>query len=116
MNAEKQQAISNVHPFLQHQLERTMEAQARNFKFIVGDEIRHVKTGGMYIVMGTPNEYVIEATREPAYAYLMPDGRICIRSQVEMEEEGRFEQAETGSALAWYNTPGNYEAWLAKAA
>lgn len=115
MDAAKQQAISNVHPYLQHQLERTMEAQSRNFKFVVGDEIRHVKTGGMYIVMGTPNEYVIEATREPAYAYLMPDGRICIRSQAEMEEEGRFEQAETGAAAAWINTPGNYEAWLAKA-
>jgi hypothetical protein len=114
MDATKQQAISNVHPYLQRQLERTMEAEARSFKFAVGDEIRHIKSGGMYIVMGTPNEYVIEATREPAYAYLMPDGRICIRSQAEVED-GRFEEAETGAALAWLNTPGNYDAWLQKA-
>ncbi len=114
MDADKQKAISNVHPYLQHQLERTMETAARSFKFVVGSEIRHVKSGGMYIVLGTPNEYVIETTREPAYAYLMPDGRICVRSQAETED-GRFEDAEVGAALVWYNTPGNYDAWLAKA-
>lgn len=115
MDAAKQQAISNVHPYLQRQLERTMEAHGGSFKFATGDEIRHNKSGCVYIVLGAPNEYVIEATREPAYAYLMPDGRICVRSQTETEEEGRFSEVEPGSAVEWFNTPGNFEAWLLKA-
>jgi len=108
-------AIANVHPFIQKQLERAMSLSAREFKFLEGMELRHVASGGMYLLTGTPHEYVIEATREPAYAYLMPDGRTCIRSQTEMELEGKFEIAEEGAAKAWMAVPGNYEAWLAKA-
>jgi hypothetical protein len=59
-------------------------------KFQMNDVVEHLKTGGMYVVAGLPNEYVLENTREPAYAYRMADGRICVRSQVEFED-GRFE-------------------------
>jgi hypothetical protein len=54
------------------------------FKFNLHDIVMHYK-GGTYYIVGTPDEYVIEATREPAYAYLMEDGRVCVRSQAEME-------------------------------
>lgn len=111
----KLNAIAGVHPFIQKQLERALSLKTREFKFMEGMELRHVKSGGIYLLTGTPHEYVIEATREPAYAYLMPDGRTCIRSQTEMESEGRFEVAEEGAAAAWLAVPGNYEAWLAKA-
>ena len=60
--------------------------------FGIGDKLIHVKTGGRYKIVGLPANYVIEATREPAYAYLMPDGRVCIRCQKEMED-GRFIKA-----------------------
>jgi hypothetical protein len=113
MDTTKQAAISNVHPYLQRQLELTLSPVTRTYKFVMGAEIRHVKSGGVYIITGLPNEYVIEATREAAYAYLMPDGRICIRSQTEMED-GRFEEAEEGAAMTWVTTPGNYDEWLKK--
>jgi hypothetical protein len=58
-------------------------------KFVVNDVVEHLKSGGLYVVAGLPTEYVIEATREPAYAYRMKDGRICIRCQSEFED-GRF--------------------------
>jgi hypothetical protein len=111
---EKMNAIAGVHPFIQKQLERACSLQCRTFKFLEGTEVRHIKSGGIYLITGTPHEFVIEATREPAYAYLMPDGRTCVRSQAEMED-GRFEEAEPGAAIAWLNTPGNYDAWLQKA-
>jgi hypothetical protein len=111
----KLNAIAGVHPFIQKQLERALSLKTREFKFLEGMELRHMKSGGIYLLTGTPHEYVIEATREPAYAYLMPDGRTCIRSQAEMESEGRFEVAEEGAAAAWLAVPGNYEAWLEKA-
>lgn len=111
----KLNAIANVHPYIQKQLERACSLQNRAFKFLEGQEVRHIKTGGIYLVTATPHEVVIEATREPAYAYIMPDGRTCIRSQAEMEEDGRFECAEPGAAKAWLAVPGNYDAWLQKA-
>jgi hypothetical protein len=115
IDLDKLNAISNVHPYIQKQLERALSLKTREFKFLEGMELRHVKSGGIYLLTGTPHEYVIESTREPAYAYLMPDGRTCIRSQEEMETEGRFEIAEEGAAKAWLAVPGNYEAWLEKA-
>jgi hypothetical protein len=60
------------------------------FKFGINDVVEHVKSGGHYVIAGLPNEYVIEATREPAYAYRMADGRVCVRCQSEFED-GRFE-------------------------
>jgi hypothetical protein len=59
-------------------------------KFMINDVVEHIKSGGIYVVAGLPTEYVIEATREPAYAYRMKDGRVCIRCQSEFED-GRFE-------------------------
>lgn len=119
IDLDKLNAIGRVHPFIQKQLERACSLQARTFKFLEGTEVRHRKSGGIYLITGTPHEFVIEATREPAYAYLMPDGRTCIRSQAEMEEEledgPRFEIAEPGAAIAWMKVPGNYDAWLQKA-
>lgn len=63
----------------------------KGFLFKRNDLVNHYK-GGKYAIMGTPDEYVIEATREPAYAYrsiTYPLGPIVIRSQKEMED-GRF--------------------------
>ena len=51
--------------------------------------LKHLKSGGVYTVVGLPTEYVLEHNHKPAYAYRMPDGRICVREQEEMED-GRF--------------------------
>lgn len=53
-----------------------------------GDVLVHQK-GAEYIVRGTPLEFIIEASGEPAYAYEASDGRIWVRSQRQMED-GRF--------------------------
>jgi hypothetical protein len=113
MRPEQQQQISQVHPYLQAQVELTITPEIGMFKFRLGEEVKHVKTGGIYIIVGLPNEFVIEATREAAYAYLMPDGRTCIRSQTEMED-GRFESAGQGAAVEWLKIGTNLTDWLAK--
>jgi hypothetical protein len=59
------------------------------FKFHRYQLVEHIKTGHIYEICGVPDEYVIEKTWEPAYAYLLPSGIKCIRSQAEMED-GRF--------------------------
>ena len=66
------------------------------FKFAVNQVIIH-KGGDSYVVTGLPDEYRIEESGEPAYAYrkLGPDGQYpigCkwIRAQSVMEDEGRF--------------------------
>lgn len=58
-------------------------------KFRRYDRLTHVKSQGVYVVVSLPNENVLEANREPAYGYLMKDGRICYRNATEMED-GRF--------------------------
>jgi len=64
------------------------------YKFKNGDIVKHVKTGGKYWIVGTPDVYVIEATGEPAYAYrqveLSDKPQIWVRAQAIMEEEGKF--------------------------
>jgi hypothetical protein len=63
----------------------------RPFKFVLGDNLTHYK-GGAYKIVGLPDNFVIEATREPAYAYRsmkFSHSPIIIRSQKEMED-GRF--------------------------
>lgn len=72
-------------------------------KFKCGDIVRHLKTGDLYIVMHTPDgsNYRLEKTDEPAYIYWLSADHHSgdaerllikwIRSQKEMEEEGRFE-------------------------
>jgi hypothetical protein len=114
MNADKQNQISKVHPYLQNQFALMINPVTGTFKFRRGEEIKHVASGAFYIIAGLPNETVIEATREAAYGYIMPDGRMCVRSQ-ELVEDGRFESAEPGSAATWYNEGTNYQDWLAKA-
>jgi hypothetical protein len=52
--------------------------------------IKHLKSGEIYTIALLPNRIVIENTREPAYGFMMPDGRICIRSQAEVEDPKRF--------------------------
>lgn len=63
----------------------------RPFKFRRHQHVKHYK-GGEYTIIGLPDEFVIEATREPAYAYRsnkFPTAPTVIRSQTEMED-GRF--------------------------
>lgn len=68
------------------------------FKFKHGDVIIHAKTLRPYTVCGLPDEYLIEETWEPAYAYrtfsqiggVKSIGPKIIRSQAKMED-GRFD-------------------------
>jgi len=61
-------------------------------KFEAGDHVEHLKSGGHYRILGTPDIYQLEATGESAYAYrkTAEDARIWVRCQTEMED-GRFE-------------------------
>ena len=66
------------------------------FKFQRGQLIIH-RNNDPYVVTGLPDEYRIEATGEPAYAYRRLDsdgitliGVKWIRAQSIMEDEGRF--------------------------
>lgn len=66
------------------------------FKFQRGQFIIH-RNNDFYVVTGLPDEYRIEATGEPAYAYrkldsdgVTPIGVKWIRAQSIMEDEGRF--------------------------
>jgi hypothetical protein len=93
----KQQQFAQVHPYLQAQIAVSMDPVTGTFKFRMGEEVRHKKSGGIYIITGLPNEYVLEHSREPAYTYLMKDGRTCVRSQTEMED-GRFVSVSAGTA------------------
>lgn len=61
----------------------------KQFKYEVNDVVQHYK-GGIYVVAGLPDEYVIESTREAAYAYRMADGRKAVRCQVEFEDPNKF--------------------------
>jgi hypothetical protein len=56
-------------------------------KFQPNDQLRHLKTGGLYRVIGLAT---IEATLEDVYVYeSMSNQRLWIRPQKEMED-GRF--------------------------
>lgn len=52
--------------------------------------IQHYK-GGIYFVLSTPNETVLEADRKRAYTYLIDKDTICVREAEDMEAPGRFE-------------------------
>jgi hypothetical protein len=59
--------------------------------FMINDGIRHVKTGDIYYVIGTPDTFRIESTNEPAYVYQKTRlSAAWVRSQSEMED-GRFQ-------------------------
>lgn len=63
----------------------------KNPKFGINWNVRHLKTGGIYKIKGLPANYRIEATGEPAYAYLdEEEDKVWVRPQAEMED-GRFE-------------------------
>jgi len=58
--------------------------------------VRHIKTGNLYLIIGTPDKIFIEKGATPAYAYQgvkHQRDRIWVRPQAEMED-GRFEVAE----------------------
>jgi hypothetical protein len=57
--------------------------------FPISTHVRHVKTGGVYEILITPDKGKLEATGEPAYSY-SDGGTVWHRRQVEMED-GRFE-------------------------
>lgn len=59
-------------------------------KYSLGDVIRHIKSGEQYDIVMLPNKGVLENTREPAYSFEMPDGRVCHRAQSEVEDPERF--------------------------
>lgn len=59
--------------------------------FEQGDIVEHVATGGLYLITGTPDKVVIEATRAAAYTYrhLTESFVVWVRPKTEMED-GRF--------------------------
>lgn len=63
------------------------------FKFERGEKIRHLNSGGDYVIVELPDHNVLEATWEPAYGYVKLgdafDSPFIHRSQKEMED-GRF--------------------------
>src|SRR4051812_4296572 len=59
------------------------------YMFRKGQAVLHVKTSGRYIIAILPDQGVIEATGEAAYAYLGDNNKIYFRPQSEMED-GRF--------------------------
>ncbi|WP_144106728.1 hypothetical protein [Paraburkholderia sp. BCC1886] len=103
MDDAKRQQIAGVHPYLQQQLTIQLDATSGLFRFRIGEEVRHLETGGVYIITGLPNENVKKEGDgwKDSYAYLMVDGRTAHRSQEQMED-GRFESLPEGSALAYY--------------
>jgi hypothetical protein len=69
---------------------QTYNVPVTNIKYKLDDVIKHVKSGEEYRIVMTPDKGVLENTREPAYSFEMPDGRVCHRAQKEVEESDRF--------------------------
>jgi hypothetical protein len=59
-------------------------------KYEHGQVLKHVKSGERYTIAILPNKGVLENTREAAYSFMMPDGRLCHRAQAEVEDLNRF--------------------------
>jgi hypothetical protein len=91
-----------LHPYMQASLAHQLDAVTGTYKFRIGSEVKHLETGGIYIITGLPNENVVKAGDgwADAYAYLMVDGRTAYRAQEAMED-GRFEEVPAGSALEY---------------
>lgn len=72
--------------------------RAAHVRFPKGTRVRHCRTGGVYTIVYTPAEVIIEKDAVPSYAYRRADadgqggvpGPIWIRPAAEMED-GRFE-------------------------
>lgn len=66
--------------------------------FEVGQCVRHIKSGGVYVILAGPDKIKLESDTQPAYAYQAvgddgePNGPIWVRAQGLMED-GRFELA-----------------------
>lgn len=66
-------------------------------RFSNSSVVRHIKSGGLYVIVMGPDLVKIESNAEAAYAYRgldgdgSPSGPVWVRGQVEMED-GRFEQ------------------------
>jgi len=59
--------------------------------FAIGQTVRHMKTGGSYLIKELPTRLRIEKTGEPAYEYQdVVTLQKWVRPQTEMED-GRFE-------------------------
>ena len=58
-------------------------------KFPLKARVLHIKTGRIYEIVGSPEEFRLEAHNAPAYAYKGDDGLVWVRNQAEMED-GRF--------------------------
>lgn len=69
------------------------QAPTLPFKFKKWEDVEHLKTESVYTIVGLPDEYVLEKTGEPAYAYRTATSPIYVRCQKEMED-GRFEAIE----------------------
>lgn len=91
-----------LHPYMQASLAHQLDAVTGTYKFRIGTEVRHLETGGVYIITGLPNENVVKAGEgwADAYAYLMVDGRTAYRAREAMED-GRFEEVPAGTALEY---------------
>lgn len=60
-------------------------------KFKVADVVKHLRTGGKYVIMMTPEDSLFIMGTQPAYLYGDKIGpRKWVRRQDEMED-GRFE-------------------------
>lgn len=87
-------------------------------KFKQHSIVQHVKTGGYYHVVATPEVCKIEASGEPAYSYrkliVHPDGSfedgkdVWVRGQTNMEDEGRFKLITLADIAAMLNRDPEY--------
>jgi len=69
-------------------------SKSHPFRFAVGTRLRHVKSGGNYVILGFAT---IEATLTPAYVYRsLQTNDDWVRPQSEMED-GRFVVLESSS-------------------
>lgn len=87
-----------------NKLDAARQARKDPFMFELFQRVVHRKTQGVYVITSRPSVNVLEATREPAYSYLMSDGRNCHRCQKEMED-GRFFAAPDLPVEKWYGSP-----------
>lgn len=99
---DKARLRAQLHPYMQASLVHQLDPAVANYKFQIGQEVRHMETGGVYIIIGLPNENVIKEGKgwTGAYAYLMYDGRVAYRSRKQMED-GRFVQVKEGTAAEY---------------